>query len=69
MIPTNPHITYQSPKGREYRSVYVEKIVETEKWINKVLKFHWIVTIKYIDNNEIKKLFYDHNDKLYKTDS
>jgi hypothetical protein len=65
-IPTNPHQTYTSPKGRQFRVISVEKIPNTEKWIGRVEKWHWIATIKMLDNGEIKKIECDYNDNVIK---
>ena len=37
-----------------------------EKWIDKVLKWHWIYTFVYINNNEVFELEFDYNDKFLK---
>lgn len=63
-IPTNPHITYKSPKNRGYRVAGIEKIPETEKWINRVIKNKWIVDIVFLDNKERSKLIFNHLDVL-----
>ena len=63
----NPFEIYKSPLGREYRVYGIAKVENSEKWINRVLKYHWIVTIKYLDDKGgVVNLFYDYNDKLYK---
>lgn len=66
---TNPHTTYTSEKGRTYRVSGIEKIPDSEKWINQTEKHKWIVTIIFTDNQQprILKLLYNHNDKLYET--
>ena len=66
---TNPNITYTSEKGRPFRVSGIEKIPDTEKWINKTEKYHWEVLIIFTD--ELKpnklKLKYDYNGKHYHT--
>ena len=66
-MPLNPHITYTSPRGREYRIISIEKVPETSKWIDRAEHWHWKITIKYLDTGELKELYYDWNDKLYRT--
>lgn len=59
----NPSINYTSPKGREYKVVKIEKVKGTEKWFNRVLKYHWDITIKFLDGGS-NILTYDYNDNL-----
>tara|TARA_B100001146_G_C16171915_1_gene430487 strand:- start:88 stop:300 length:213 start_codon:yes stop_codon:yes gene_type:complete len=66
MFNSDPNTTYTSPQGRPYRVSGVEKVPNTEKWIGKNLKSHWIVIIKYLDDNTFAKLYHDYKDKIYK---
>ncbi len=63
----NPNITYTSGKGRDFRVSAIEKIKGTDKWIKGDLKFHWKVSIIFLDNIHPKKikLKYDYYNKLY----
>lgn len=64
---TQPSKIFKSQKGRPYRVVKVEKISNTEKWVNRVLKYHWSVLILFLDDDGGKlELIYDYNDKLIK---
>ena len=63
----NPHTTYTSKKGREFRTMSIERIPNTEKWINKVLKSKWRVLIKYADNGVLLWLYFDYDDVLIET--
>jgi len=65
-IPNNPHTRYVSPKKREYRVAGIEKIPDTDKWINRKLKNEWLVSIVFLDNNEHSKLILNHYDKIEK---
>lgn len=58
-----PNVFYTSPKGREYRVIKIEKVSNSEKWINRVLHFKWMVTIKFREG-DTNILTYDYNDKL-----
>jgi hypothetical protein len=66
-MPLDPAIIYTSPKGRTFRVSGIEKIPETSKWIGRVEKHHWIVTIRFLDDNNFGRLYFDHNDIHYKT--
>lgn len=48
MIPTNPHTTYKSKSGREYRVISLEKINN----------FSWKVGIIYLDHNSYGYLIF-----------
>lgn len=64
---TQPSKIFKSQKGRPYRVVEVEKVINTEKWVNRVLKYHWSVFILFLDDEGGKlELIYDYNDKLIK---
>ena len=65
-IPLNPFEIYTSPKGRPFRLICVERIPDTEKWINRVEKSRWMSTIKMIDTNEFMELECDYNDNVIK---
>ena len=70
MICNNPHTTYTSPAGRPFRVLGMERVPNTDKWIDKVLKWHWCVLIKFLDTeeSELLRLFYGYDDKIYKKD-
>lgn len=59
----NPNITYTSPKGREYRVFKIQKVEGSEKWLNRVLKYHWDVTIIFTEGDS-NILTYDYNNNL-----
>lgn len=62
---TQPNKIFTSQLGRPYRIVRVEKVKESEKWINRTLKYHWRVLIKFLDDEGgLLTLTYDYNDKL-----
>lgn len=64
---TQPNKIFTSQLGRPYRVVRVEKVENTEKWVNRVLKSHWKVLILFLDDEGGKlELTYDHSDKLIK---
>lgn len=67
-MPTNPHTTYTDGTGRPFRVMGIKRIPGTEKWVDRVLKCHWGVLIKFLDEQKPDKkvLYYDTNDKLYK---
>ena len=62
----NPYETYKSPKGLDYRVTGIEKVEESERWINGVLKYHWITSICFIESDERISLEYDYSEKVIK---
>ena len=60
----NPYETYKSPKGLDYRVTGVEKVEGSERWINGVLKYHWITSICFIESDERISLEYDYSEKV-----
>lgn len=52
---SNPNIVQTSPKGRKFRTFGISRINQKE----------WAVHIKYIDNDDLKTLLFDKNDKMY----
>ena len=65
-LPTNPHIEYTSPQGKQFRLMVLEKIPNTEKWINRVEKSKWKAIIKMIETNELMELECDYDDNVIK---
>lgn len=64
---SNPHATYTSPKGRKFRTISIERIPSTEKYINRAYRSKWRVLIKYADNGVLLWLYFDYNDVLTET--
>ena len=62
----NPYETYKSPKGLDYRVTGVEKVEGSERWINGVLKYHWLVSICFLNSDKRLTLEYDYNEKIIK---
>lgn len=50
-IPTNPNTTYTSPKGRPFRVSAVSKVEDSEKWMGGEYRYHWEITVKFLDDN------------------
>ena len=50
---TNPFATYTSPNGLAYRVTGIEKVEGSERWINGILKYHWITSICFIESKEV----------------
>jgi len=65
-IPLNPHITYTSPKGRNFRVIGIEKMHKTVRWIGRTKKYCWKITIKFLDDNTYADTYWNHNDKMFK---
>ena len=65
-LPTNPHQTYTSPKGFEFRLICLEKIPETAKWIDRVEKHRWRAVVKMLVSGELLVLESDYNDNIVK---
>ena len=63
---TNPYETYNSPKGLDYRVTGVEKVEGSERWINGVLRYHWLVSICFLNSDKRLTLEYDYNEKIIK---
>ena len=61
---TNPFATYTSPNGLAYRVTGIEKVESSERWINGVLKYHWITSICFIKSDERISLEYDYSEKV-----
>lgn len=67
IISLDPHVIQESPNGREFRVVGIEKNLALDpKWINGVEKFCWIVSIKFLDDGKRVKLFFNHTDECVK---
>ena len=60
----NPYETYKSSKGLDYRVTGIEKVEGSERWINGVLKYHWITSICFIESDERISLEYDYSEKV-----
>ena len=60
----NPYETYKSPKGLDYRVTGFEKVEGSERWINGILKYHWITSICFIKSDERISLEYDYSEKV-----
>jgi len=62
----NPNITQTSPEGKKYRVIGIGRDpAEAPQWVGKIKKFHWIVTIKYLETNELIDLFFDCYDQCH----
>jgi hypothetical protein len=71
----NKNITLQvnsetqiSPSGRPFRLSAIEKNLKVpEKWIDKILKNHWIYTFRFLDEQEGFISFeFDYNNNFVK---
>ena len=49
---TNPYETYKSPKGLAYRVTGVEKVEGSERWIDGVLRYHWLISICFLNSDK-----------------
>ncbi len=66
-ISLDPFLIQVSPNGREFKVVAIEKDLTMDpEWVNETLKFHWIVTIKFLDNNKRVRLYFDYKDQCIK---
>jgi hypothetical protein len=63
---TNPFATYTSPNGLVYRVTGVEMVEKSGRWIDGVLRYHWLVSICFIESDERISLEYDYNEKIIK---
>ena len=64
----NPTLVYTAPSGKEFRTICIEQIPDSQKWINRVYKALFRVLIKYKEDGNMKWLYFDYNDKLIKTE-
>ncbi|WP_281681714.1 hypothetical protein [Zunongwangia profunda] len=63
----NPHIIQKSANKGNYRVIKVAKdLSQAPQWVGKTEKFHWIITIKYIDSDLKVDLYFDYYDQCYK---
>lgn len=62
------HFKPQSGKNkRPFKWFGIRKNTELpEKWIDKTLKWHWIYSFIYLDNDEVFELEFDYNDNFRK---
>ena len=58
----------KSKNGRLLRLSGISKNTEvSEKWINKICKYHWLYHFRYLDGNtEIVSFEFDYNDNFLK---
>ena len=67
IISLDPLIVQFSPNGREFRVIGIKMDLWHEpKWINGTEKFCWIVTVKFIDNDQRVELHFDYSDQCVK---
>jgi len=62
----DPFAFYTSPNGLKYRVTGIEMVEGSERWINGVLRYHWITSICFIDTDERISLEYDYSEKVIK---
>ena len=65
-LPTNPHITYTSKLGREFRLSSLSIIADSEKWVGQEKKYRWKAVIRFLDDRSFLTLESDYNDKIVK---
>lgn len=63
---SDPFTTYLSPKGRVFRTISIEQIPNTEKWVKSSKKSLYRVLIIYKDNDELNWLEFDYDNILKK---
>lgn len=52
--------------GRPFRNTAVSKVPNTDKFINRELKSHWLHIFKYIDNGSCFAIELDYNGNIVK---
>lgn len=52
--------------GRPFKNIAVSKISNTDKWIEKELKSHWLHIFKYLDDGSCFALEIDHYGTIIK---
>lgn len=67
MIPTNPYKTYTHKSSkRGFRLSGIEKLEDTEKWVNGRQKYKWVFNIIYLDNKEFECWLIGYDDEFIK---
>ena len=67
MIPKLNTLQVQEGKlGRPFRCSIVSIVPNTEKWIKRTLKHHWLHVFKYIDDGSLFAIELDYNDNIVK---
>lgn len=67
IISLDPYLVQKSPNGRDFQVLGIEKDLFFDSlWIDGKEKFHWIVTVKFLDDNQRVKLHFDHKDECVK---
>lgn len=67
IISLDPILIQESPNGREFRVVGVEKdLSHKSQRIDAKQKFCWIVTIKFLDDNQRVELHFNQKDECVK---
>lgn len=67
IISLDPFLIQESPNGREFRVVGVEKDLSVEtQWISGTEKFCWIVTVKFLDDCQLIKFYFNYSDECVK---
>jgi hypothetical protein len=62
----NPFATYTSPNGLAYRVTGIQKVEGSERWIDGVLRYHWLISICFLNSDKRLTLEYDYSEKVIK---
>jgi len=65
----NLYQTYTAPSGREFKTIGIEQMPNTQKWVNGAYKALFRVLIRYEEGRNMKWLYFDYNDELVKTEN
>lgn len=52
--------------GRPFKNTAIERVPNTDKWINHVLKSHWLHIFKYLDDGSNFAIEIDYNGNIVK---
>lgn len=63
---SDPFITQTNSKGRVFRTISIEEIPNTKKWIKQAKKSLYRVLILYLDNGELRWLEFDYDNMFEK---
>lgn len=63
----DPSLIQLSPNNKEYKVIGLSKDqTKSPQWIGRTEKFHWIVTIRFVENQRLARFYFDYYDNCIK---